>query len=135
MKKIVFLCTGNSCRSQMAEGFARDLLRGQGAIVDSAGVQADGLNPLAIKVMSEVGIDITAQKSKTINSLDLEQFKLIVTVCDNARDNCPVVHNRKIIHKNFEDPALSMGSVEDQIVVYRKVRDQIQLMVKEVLKV
>ena len=75
MKKIVFLCTGNSCRSQMAEGFARDLLKGQDSIIDSAGVQADGLNPLAIKVMSELGIDIQNQKSKTIKSLDLNQFE------------------------------------------------------------
>ncbi|MAZ58374.1 MAG: arsenate reductase (thioredoxin) [Flavobacteriales bacterium] len=134
MKKIVFLCTGNSCRSQMAEGFARALLRGQDAIVDSAGVQADGLNPLATKVMSEVGIDIQSQKSKTIKSLDLNQFELIVTVCDNARDNCPLFNHRKIIHKNFDDPAVSEGPIEEQLVVYRKIRDQIEIMVKAVIK-
>lgn len=135
MKKIVFLCTGNSCRSQMAEGFARDLLRGQDFIIDSAGVQADGLNPLAIKVMSEVGVDIQNQKSKTIKSLDLNQFELIVTVCDNAKENCPLVNDRKTMHKNFDDPALSKGSIEEQLVVYRKIRDQIQVMVKEVVKI
>lgn len=135
MKKIVFLCTGNSCRSQMAEGFARDLLSGQAAIIDSAGVQADGLNPLAIKVMSEVGVDIQHQKSKTIKSLDLNQFELIVTVCDNAKENCPLVNGRKTMHKNFDDPALSTGSIEEQLVVYRKIRDQIQVMVKEIVKI
>ena len=118
----------------MAEGFARDLLGPQGVIVDSAGVQADGLNPLAIQVMSEAGIDIQSQKSKTIKSVDLNQFELIVTVCDNARESCPLVNHSKIIHKNFDDPALSTGLIDEQLVVYRKIRDEIQLMVKEVVE-
>ena len=134
MKKIIFLCTGNSCRSQMAEGFARDLLGDRGVIVDSAGVQADGLNTLAIQVMREVGIDIQSQKSKTIKSFDLNQFDLIVTVCDNARENCPLVNQSKIMHKNFDDPALSTGLIDEQLAVYRKIRDEIHLMVKELVK-
>ena len=118
----------------MAEGFAKQMLEGDCYLIESAGVQADGLNELAIKVMAEVGIDITSQTSKKLSSLDLNKFELIVTVCDNARESCPVVKNKKFFHKSFQDPAVSRGTISEQLLIYRKVRDEIGEMVPELLK-
>ncbi len=118
----------------MAEGFAKHILEGDHHLIDSAGVQADGLNELAIKVMAEVGINITSQTSKKISSLDLNKFELIVTVCDHARDSCPAVNNKQFLHKSVEDPAVSRGTISEQLLIYRKVRDEIGEMVLELLK-
>ena len=131
MKKIIFLCTGNSCRSQIAEGFAKQIFSNQHFLIESAGMRADGLNSLAVKVMMELEIDITAQISKEIKSINLDTCDLVVTVCDSAREACPVIDSKKIIHHSFIDPALSVGTMDEQLVIYREVRDQIQVFVQE----
>ena len=118
----------------MAEGFSRFMLSGEKHIVASAGVYADGIDNIAIKVMKEDGVDITNQKSKTINSIDLNQFDIIVTVCDNARDHCVIISNKKTIHKTFRDPAIEAGVMSEKITIYRKVRDEIKNMVINMLK-
>ena len=131
MKKIIFLCTGNSCRSQIAEGFAKQIFSNQHFLIESAGMRADGLNSLAVKVMMELEIDITAQISKEIKSINLDTCDLVVTVCDSAREACPVIDSKKIIHHSFIDPALSVGTMDEKLVIYRGVRDQIQVLVQE----
>ena len=118
----------------MAEGFARQILAEENSLIDSAGLKADGANELAIKVMNEVGINIVSQISKQITSIDLNQFELIVTVCDNARDYCPVVESAKIVHKSFQDPAVNSGTLAERLFIYRKVRDEIGEMVQDLLK-
>ena len=131
LKKIIFLCTGNSCRSQMAEGFAKQMFSNQEVLIESAGVRADGLNILAVKVMMELGIDIANQISKEIKLFNLHEFDLVFTVCDDAREACPVIDSKKIIHNSFFDPALSVGTIDEQLAIYREVRDQIQIFVHE----
>ena len=116
--KILVLCTGNSCRSQMAEGFLRDL----GFDVHSAGIESHGMNIHAIKVMSEIGIDISNQYSKKINEIDLNNIDVLISVCNSAKENCPVIPNIKThYHFSFADPSLSQN-----ILLYRKVRDEIK---------
>ncbi|MCX8064833.1 MAG: arsenate reductase ArsC [Candidatus Hydrogenedentes bacterium] len=127
-KKVLFLCTGNSCRSQMAEGWTRHYWN---EIIEpySAGIEKHGLNPYAVKVMSEVGIDISHQYSKTIRELPTSDFDLVVTVCDSAREKCPIFLGKsKLIHKGFDDPPSLVNhttSEEEKLVIYRKVRDEI----------
>jgi len=126
MKKIYFLCTGNSCRSQMAEGFGKNLLKDQ-AIVYSAGVVASGVNPRAIAVMSELGIDISGQESSVIDPNLVTNSDYVITLCGNARDKCPTIPpNVNHIHWDVEDPIYASGSEEDILKVFRKVRDDIQ---------
>lgn len=126
MKKIYFLCTGNSCRSQMAEGFARQLL-GPTWQVASAGIEVHGVNPLAVQVMAEVGIDITDQTSKLIDPAYLRQCALVVTLCGDARDRCPVTPASVVKrHWPLPDPAQATGSPAEQLAAFRKVRDQIR---------
>ena len=130
MKKIYFLCTGNSCRSQMAEGFAKELLDSSWE-VKSAGIETHGLNPLAVEVMSEVGIDISHNHSKLIDTNYLSQCDLVVTLCGDARDRCPMTPPTvKKLHWPLQDPAQARGTKEQKLVVFREVRDQIK---KEVL--
>jgi arsenate reductase len=132
--KVLFLCTGNSCRSQMAEGWASSL-RGDELDAFSAGVEKHGLNPLAVKAMAEVGVDISGHASKTLDDLPGVEFDLVVTVCDNARESCPVFPGTtRKIHRNFEDPprmARQAASEEDAMVHYRRVRDQIYEFVRD----
>ena len=118
----------------MAEGFARNMLQEETSLIDSAGVEAHGLNHLAVKVMKEVNIDITHQVSQTIQCVNLEKFDLIVTVCDHASQNCPSIQKPKMIHKNIHDPALSRGTTEEQLIIYRNVRDLIQKFVSQLLE-
>jgi len=126
MKKVYFLCTGNSCRSQMAEGFGRELL-GSDWEVASAGVEVHGLNEKAVKVMAEVGIDISQQTSKLIDPNYLNQCDLVVTLCGDARDKCPVTPARvQKLHWPLPDPALATGSEAEQLNAFREVRDQIK---------
>lgn len=129
MKRVLFLCTGNSCRSQMAEGFARQL-QGDLFEVYSAGLEAHGLNPNAVKVMAEVGIDISGQHSKQVDELKGIPFDYVVTVCGHADEHCPVFPGpTKVIHVGFDDPpklARSAGSEEEALVPYRRVRDEIR---------
>ena len=124
-KKLLFLCTGNSCRSQMAEGFANIKLNKKFKI-SSAGVEAHGLNSRAVKAMNEIGIDISHQKSNSILEDELHQHDLIITLCGDARDRCPILsEGNNNIHWDLEDPANATGSEQEIMDVYRKVRDQI----------
>jgi arsenate reductase len=131
--KILFLCTGNSCRSQMAEGWARHLK--SGALEPySAGIEKHGLNPRAVKVMAEAGVDISSQYSKTTMEMGLVPFDYVVTVCGHASEHCPIFPGRaKIIHVGFEDPpklTQDMPNEEEKLAVYRRVRDQIRAFVE-----
>jgi len=126
---VLFLCTGNSCRSQMAEGFCRHL-RGDDFVPYSAGIEKHGLNPLAVRVMQEVGVDISAQQSKTLDELDDVKFDVVVTVCGHANETCPVFPGsaRRIYH-GFDDPpklAANARSEEEALQHYRSVRDEIR---------
>ena len=127
--KILFLCTGNSCRSQMAEGFCRHL-KGDLMDVYSAGVEAHGQNPRAVQVMQEVGIDISAQKSKTTDAFGNTEFDYVITVCGHARESCPVFPAKtRIIHRGFDDPPrlAEHAKTEEEILdCYRRVRDEIR---------
>jgi len=127
--KILFLCTGNSCRSQMAEGWCRHLVSDRFDCA-SAGIERHGLNPLAVKVMVEAGVDISAQYSKTTAELDDQEFDFVITVCGHADENCPFFPAKtKVIHHGFDDPpklAEGAGDEEEALVHYRRVRDEIR---------
>jgi arsenate reductase (thioredoxin) len=124
-KTIYFLCTGNSCRSQMAEGWAKKLL-GNEWNVYSAGIEAHGLNPSAVKAMNEVGIDISNQSSDIINSEILNHSDLVITLCGDAADKCPITPPHvKREHWGFDDPAKATGTNEEKWSVFQRVRDQI----------
>ena len=129
MLKVLFLCTGNSCRSQMAEGWARQL-KADTIEAYSAGIETHGLNPGAVKVMAEAGVDITSQKSQHVDELKHVEFDCVVTVCDNAAESCPVFSgSAKVIHHSFDDPprlAKEAASEEEGLVHYRRVRDEIR---------
>lgn len=132
MKNILFLCTGNSCRSQMAEGFGK-ALKGNKYNFFSAGTKTHDLNPRAVKVMSEVGIDISLHTSKTTDDINDYVMDIVITVCSDAQENCPYFPSGKIIHIGFEDPprlTATMTNEEDILNVYRKVRDEIKAMVE-----
>lgn len=132
MKKILyFLCTGNSCRSQMAEGFAKKLLLTDWT-VKSAGIEAHGLNPKAVKAMQEVQIDITTQTSDVIDPQILNQATLVVTLCGDAADKCPVTPPHvKREHWGFTDPAKATGTEEEKWAVFQEVRDAIQKRIQD----
>jgi arsenate reductase len=131
--KIMFLCTGNSCRSQMAEGWTRKL---KGDLIDaySAGVKPHGMNPRAIAVMKEAGVDITAQHSKHVDELAGIEFDYVITVCGHANENCPVFPGKtRVIHVGFDDPpqlAKSAQTEEEALAHYRRVRDEIRRFVE-----
>ena len=126
--KILFLCTGNSCRSQMAEGWARHL---KGDVIEpySAGIETHGLNPIAVKVMAEAGADISENRSKHFTELKDFKFDYVVTVCDDAYEKCPIFPCKaKIIHIGFDDPPrlAKQAKTEQEIFeIYRRVRDEI----------
>ena len=128
MTKILFLCTGNSCRSQMAEGFAH-ALKSNRFEAYSAGIEAHGLNPNAVQVMAEVGIDISEQQSTHVAQLRHIDFDWVVTVCDHAAEQCPVFPGcARVVHRAFDDPpklARDARSEEEALGVYRRVRDEI----------
>lgn len=133
--KVLFLCTGNSCRSQMAEGWAR-ALKGDAVVPYSAGIEAHGLNPRAVKVMAEAGVDISEQRSKTVDEVDGVDFDFVVTVCGHANESCPMwlKGKAKVVHVGFDDPpALAKGakSEEEALGHYRRVRDEIKAFVAE----
>jgi arsenate reductase (thioredoxin) len=131
--KILFLCTGNSCRSQMAEGLAR-ATRGEELEPYSAGTNPHGLNRLAVKAMSEIGIDISGYQSKHIDALSKVRFDYVITVCDAANESCPVLSgDAKRLHVGFDDPpklAREAKSDEEALVHYRRVRDEIKIFVE-----
>jgi arsenate reductase len=127
--KLLFLCTGNSCRSQMAEGWARQL-RGESLDPYSAGVEIHALDPRAVQVMREVGVDISRQTSKHVNDLKDLPFDYVVTVCDSAAESCPMFPGTaKVIHRSFDDPprlARDAKSEAEALNHYRRVRDEIR---------
>lgn len=134
-RRVLFLCTHNSARSQMAEGLLR-FLGGDTFEVFSAGTEATFVRPLAVKAMSELGIDISGQQSKTLDRYLHEPFDEVITVCDTAAEACPVfpgaVRRR---HWSLEDPSKATGSEEEQLAVYRRVRDELRSrIVDELLK-
>jgi len=131
-QRILFLCTGNSARSQMAEGLLRHLA-GDRFEVFSAGTRPAGLNPNAVKVMSEIGIDIAGGRSKSVDEFAGQQFAYVFTVCDNAKESCPIFPGGgKRLHQSFDDPALAPA--DQQHCVFRKVRDQIADRLQEFLR-
>ena len=126
MKKVLVLCTGNSCRSQMAEGWLK-YYSGDQAEIFSAGIESHGLNLIAVRVMMDAVIDISGNKSKTIDELPDDEFDFIITVCDNADENCPNFPGKAVrIHKNFPDPSKAKGNEEDILNVFADVRDMIE---------
>ncbi len=129
MLKILFLCTGNSCRSQMAEGWSRHL-KGREIEAYSAGIEAHGLNPLAVQVMAEAGVDISGQRSKRVEELAGIEFDYVVTVCGHAHEMCPVFPGKaKIVHVGFDDPprlAERAFTEAEKLDPYRRVRDEIR---------
>lgn len=130
--RILILCTGNSCRSQMAEGFVRQFLierelHKAAAAVRSAGIETHGLNPRAVTVMAEAGVDISGHKSTNLREYINDRFDYIITVCDNAARNCPIFPGEgEKLHWPFEDPAAATGSEEVILAEFRRVRDQIK---------
>jgi arsenate reductase len=132
MKNIMFLCTGNSCRSQMAEGFCRKYW-GSEFNVYSAGTKKHGMNERAMKVMKEVGIDISSHFSKTTEELPDVKFDYVITVCDAAKETCPYFPGGEIIHVGFQDPPALTKNMNDEdeiLKVYRRVRDEIEDSIK-----
>jgi arsenate reductase len=123
--KVLFLCTGNSARSQMAEGYLRHIA-GDRFEVLSAGIEPKGLNPLATEVMRDAGIDISAQRSKDVREFLRMPMQYVITVCSNANEKCPVFPSTfKFLHWDLEDPAAATGTDEQNRGVFRKVRDEI----------
>ncbi|MBJ6801573.1 arsenate reductase ArsC [Geomonas propionica] len=130
-KKVLFLCTHNSCRSQMAEGLANHLL-GSGFEAHSAGTESTRVNPLAIKVLAEIGIDISMHRSKTLDEFDGESFDYVVTLCGDANDKCPLyIGGTQRCHHGFDDPSRRVGTEEEVLPEFRRVRDEIKFWILE----
>jgi arsenate reductase len=126
MKKMLVLCTGNSCRSQIAEGYLRHFA-GDKATIYSAGIETHGVNPKAIQVMAEDGIDISKHTSNNIDEYMEIDFDYVITVCDNAKENCPYFPTRaKMFHQNFPDPAKATGTPNEIMNEFRKVREMVK---------
>jgi arsenate reductase (thioredoxin) len=131
--KVLFLCTGNSARSQMAEGYLRHVA-GDKFEALSAGIAPKDLNPLAVEVMKEIGIDISHHKSKDVSTFLGQSIPFVITVCDNARERCPIFpRTYKFLHWSFEDPAAAQGTREEKLSFFRRVRDQITQRIDEEL--
>lgn len=125
-KKILVLCTGNSCRSQIAEGYLRHLL-GEKAEVYSAGIEKHGVNPRAISIMREDGIDISKHTSNLVEEYQDITFDMVITVCDHAQEQCPVFVTKALrLHQSFPDPAKAVGTAETITEAFREVRNQIK---------
>ena len=130
--KVLFLCTGNSCRSQMAEGWAKHL---KANLIDaySAGIRPIGVSSRAIQVMAEAGVDISTQQSQHLDEFSEIDFDYVITLCDNAAENCPVFPGQvKVLHRPFEDPYFATGSDEDIMETFRKVRNEIMEFIEEI---
>ena len=131
--RVLFLCTGNSCRSQMAEGWAR-ALKTASIEAYSAGIEKHGLNTRAVAVMKEAGVDISAQRSKIVSELPTMEFDYVITLCGHANENCPFFPGKaKVLHKGFDDPpqlAKGAKTLEEELVHYRRVRDEIRQFVE-----
>ena len=131
MKKIYFLCTGNSCRSQIAAGLAKSTLNSDEWEVRSAGIEAHGINPRAVKIMNEIHIDISQNKSEIIDIDYLNSSDLVITLCGDALDNCPVIP-KTVEHQHWglEDPAKATGTEEEIMTMFRETREEIQKRIK-----
>jgi arsenate reductase len=131
--RILFLCTGNSCRSQMAEGWAKHL-KSDTIEAASAGIEVHGLNPLAVRAMAEAGVDISGHRSKSVDELRQQPWDVVVTVCGHANETCPVFPGQvKRVHVGFDDPpqlARTAATEEEAMVHYRRVRDEIRTFVE-----
>jgi arsenate reductase len=126
MKRVLFICTHNSARSQMAEGLINHDLAGK-VQAFSAGTEPSSVHPLAIAVLKEIGIDISRHRSKSIDEFVEEKFDFVITLCDHAAESCPVFFGgTKRVHMGFPNPAAFTGSKEEQLASFRKVRDQIR---------
>jgi arsenate reductase (thioredoxin) len=133
-KKVLFVCTGNSVRSQMAEGLLKTLGDGRWE-VRSAGIIKSYVHPLAIRVMEEIGIDISRQASKSMDKFVNEKFDYVITLCDHAAQFCPTFGGQgKQLHWPFEDPAGAAGTTEERLAVFRRIRDGIKMKIEEFLK-
>ena len=133
MKTILVICTGNSARSQMMEGLLNHF--GHGNIhAQSAGIQPSTVNPFAVQAMAEIGIDISNHRSKSIDEFINQNFDVVLTVCDSAKETCPFFPGEKIIHKSFEDPAALVGSDEEKLQLFRKIREEEAVWAKEFIK-
>ena len=129
-KKLLFLCTGNSCRSQMAEGIARKYIGN--ITLYSAGIEAHGINPYAINAMKEIDIDISNYQSKVITSENISSYDLVITLCGDAKDNCPLLDD-KTVHEHWalEDPAVFIGNEEEKSRKFAEIRDVIYKNIKD----
>ncbi|HYL16619.1 MAG TPA: arsenate reductase ArsC [Terriglobales bacterium] len=131
--KVLFLCTGNSARSQMAEGYLRHVAGDQVEPL-SAGIGPKGLNPLAVEAMREIGIDISKQRSKDVREFLGQAIPYVITVCDNARERCPIFpRTYKFLHWSFDDPAAAQGSHDEKLTLFRRVRDELRRRIDEEL--
>ena len=131
MKRVLVLCTGNSCRSQIAEGYLRYFAKGKAEIY-SAGIETHGVNPKAIAIMKEDGIDISQQTSNDVAEYKNIDFDFVITVCDHAKENCPYFPSKaKKFHENFPDPAKAVGTEEQVMSEFRRVREMIKVYCKK----
>ena len=134
VKRVLFLCTGNSARSQMAEGLLNHMSHGEWK-VQSAGIFPSYVHPLAIRAMGEIGIDISQQTSKPVDQFTNEKFDYVITLCDYAAQVCPNFPGQgKRLHWPFEDPAAAIGTLEERLAVFRRVRDEIKTKMEEFIK-
>lgn len=130
-KRILFLCTHNSARSQMAEGLLR-ALAGDRFEVESAGTETTRVHPLAIEAMREVGVDISGHSSKTLDAFQGERFDIVITVCDRANESCPIFPGgTRRLHWSFEDPSAATGTPEERLAAFRRIRDAIRARLAE----
>ena len=130
-KRVLIVCTGNSARSQMAEGLLRHDA-GQRFEAESAGTKSNFVRPEAITVMRDVGIDITGHRSKNVDEFAGQRFDYVITVCDNARETCPVFFGAaQKLHHDFDDPAAVQGSEEERLAVFRSLRDQLRAYLRD----
>ncbi|WP_448583351.1 arsenate reductase ArsC [Thermocrinis sp.] len=137
MIRIAFICTGNSARSQMAEGFAKHFakLYGKDIEIYSAGSNpAPFVNPLAIKAMAEVGINISSQYPKSLKDIPYDKLDLVITLCDDAAENCPFVPGARMEHWGLPDPAKAEGSEEEKLEFFRKIRDELERRVEKLIR-
>ena len=132
--RALFLCTGNSCRSHMAEGLLRQMAGDRFEVFSAGSKPAGYVHPLAIRAMAELGADISRQRSKPVTEFSGERFEYVITVCDNAREACPVFPGAHSLHWSFDDPAHAPGSDDEKMQVFRRVRDQIKRRIAEFLQ-
>ena len=134
MKKVLILCTGNSCRSQMADGWLNDLTSSDKVKVYSAGTHPEKVNTYAIKVMRKYGIDISENNSNNVLEYQDVNFDFVITVCDNAKELCPVFSSPNVIHKSFPDPAKARGTDEELTKIYSQVCEDLKIYFEQFVK-